>query len=83
MPAKGNYCVADEADAIEQAILDLLMREERVPLWAVDELVREIGDRLATVDALRRLDAAGVIHCLHGEFVLVSRSTRRVIELWG
>jgi hypothetical protein len=75
-----SAAVAD--DTIEQTIVGLLLRGETVQLWAVDELVREIGDRLATVDALRRLTAAGVIHSLGGEFVLLSQTARRTIELW-
>lgn len=48
--------------AIDQTILSLLLEDDRRPLWAVEEVVRELGDRLATEDGLDRLHNAGVIH---------------------
>jgi hypothetical protein len=81
MHEQRSPCVAQDEHATEQAILGLLA-QETAPLWAIEELVREIGDRLAVVDAVRRLQAAGLAHDIGGEYVFISRTARRVIELW-
>lgn len=82
MSEQSRRFIAQEDDAIEQAILSMLLDDAGAELWAIDELVREIGDRLAIVDAVRRLTAAGIVHHLPGGFVLISRTARRTIELW-
>ena len=66
----------------ESAILGLLLDPEAQRPWAVDELVREIGDQLAITDALVRLRAAGLVHRLDG-FVFASRAALRSHEITG
>lgn len=46
----------------------------------MEELVGTIGDRLETIDAVRRLEAAGLLHRL-GEFVFPTLAARRADEL--
>lgn len=72
---------APKADPVEQAVLSLLVSSGR-RVWAFDELAREIGDRLATIDAVRRLRAEGIVHRVGDEFIIVSRTAERTIDLW-
>jgi hypothetical protein len=66
----------------EVTVLNLLFAEEHGYPWSVEELVRMIGDRIETVDAVRRLEAAGLLHRL-GEFVFPTFAARRPDELVG
>lgn len=50
----------------EKAVLNLLFGGEYGYPWSVEELVQMIGNRLDTVDALCRLEAAGLLHRLDG-----------------
>jgi hypothetical protein len=49
-------------------------------LWSVDEVGRELDDRVGVQDAIARLGAAGLLHRL-GDFVFASRSAHRACEL--
>lgn len=62
----------DEA-AIDQTIMSLLLEDDCRPLWAVEEVAREVGDPLATREGLDRLQGVGLVHRLDG-FVLATRS---------
>lgn len=66
----------------EKTVLNLLLAEEHDYPWSVEELVRMIGERLDTVDAVRRLEAAGLLHRI-GEFVFPTLATRRADDLVG
>jgi hypothetical protein len=48
--------------------------------WSVDEIAREIGDRIEAVDAINRLERTGLVHRL-GKFVFPTRTARRASEL--
>jgi hypothetical protein len=74
--APGPAC----ADQVDQAILGLLLFEPGLALWAIDEIVREIGSRIAVTDSLCRLHRAGVIHRLDG-FVFASRTAARTADV--
>jgi hypothetical protein len=65
--------VAEREDAVDKAILALLLTPEEQRPWSVDEVGREIGDQVDAVDSLARLHAAGPIHRL-GEFAFASRA---------
>jgi hypothetical protein len=69
------------ADQVDQAILNLLLFEPGLALWAIDEIVREIGSRIAVHDSLGRLQRAGLIHRLDGGFVFASRAAVRAAAL--
>ena len=62
-------------DKVTIAVLDLLMNEDRP--WAIDEMVREIGDRIETVDALADLHGSGLVNRIGEDFVLASRAALR------
>jgi hypothetical protein len=64
-----------------QAILDLLLRTHDSGPWAIEELVREIGDRVAVDDALARLHGAGLVHRLQEGFVFATRAAIRATQL--
>lgn len=75
------HSVARYDDKIDQAILGLLIDDRCSPQWAIEELVREIGDRVAVEDSLRRLYGAGLIHRLGEGFVFPTRAAVRAHQL--
>jgi hypothetical protein len=66
--------VGNDDERIDHAILGLLLHGQAVGPWAEDELVREIGDRVAVEDALARLHGAGLIHRLAEGFAFPTRA---------
>jgi hypothetical protein len=69
-------------DEIDRAILALLIGESAAGPWAVEELVREIGDPIVVDDALARLHGAGLIHRIEG-FAFATRAAVRATKLAG
>jgi predicted transcriptional regulator len=65
--------VADQERHSDREILELLLDHEEQRPWSVEELAREMGERIDTLDSLARLRAAGLIHRC-GEFVFASRA---------
>lgn len=63
---------------IDTAIVGLLI-DSSTP-WSVAEIEREIGDEIATVDALARLGRQDLIHRLD-DFVFISRSAACALAL--
>ena len=63
-----------DPDATEQGILSMLLVDEG--LWSVDEVAREIGDRVAAEDGIANLFGAGLVHRC-GEFVFATRAAVR------
>lgn len=70
-----------EEARVDQAILELLLHERPSLPWAVEELAREIGDRVTVEDSLGRLHGAGLVHRLREGFVFASRAAFRAHEL--
>lgn len=62
-------------DKYAVAVLYLLIDEDRP--WAVEELAREIGDRVDTEDALADLHGHGLVNKISAEFVCASRAALR------
>lgn len=71
---------AVEDRATDWTILALLLDPKEHLPWSADELSREIGDRLAVLDGLKRLERAGLIH-LCNDFAFPTRSAWRFEEL--
>lgn len=76
MQSDRNLTVAEEEDRIDMAILGLLLERGTRDPWSVEEVVREIGDKIAVLDSLVRLHGAGLAH-LCGDFVLATRAAQR------
>jgi hypothetical protein len=73
--------LARDDDKFDQAILGLLLHERPSRPWAEEELVREVGDRIAVDDSLARLYGAGLIHRLDQGFVFPTRAALRADQL--
>lgn len=69
-----------EPDAIQAAVIDLLIHEGQRP-WATQEIARTIGDPVAATDALRTLESDGLIHRLPDGFFIASRPATRMHAL--
>jgi len=54
-----------------QSVLLALTTEDRP--WAINELVRQQGDRIAVIDAIAELDAIGLVNRINERFVCASR----------
>lgn len=67
--------------SIQQAILGLLIASDG-QVWATDDLAREIGSHLSTVDAVADLQRAGLVHYVTPGCVMASRAALRGYELW-
>jgi hypothetical protein len=72
--------VDEERD--DSAVLRLMLSDSTGFPWSVEEIVRTIGDPINAVDAVRRLEAAGLVHRL-GDFVFPTLAARRADELSG
>jgi predicted transcriptional regulator len=69
-----------EEDRNDAAVLHVLLHSDvRAPL-STDEVIREIGDEVAVVDAVARLHGAGLVHRC-SEFLFATRAARRFAEL--
>lgn len=80
MQEKGIGPVADRGAATDEAIMGLLVEDGG--LWAIGEVERIIGNRLAAADGLARLRRGGLVHQC-GDFVFASRTALEAAELWG
>jgi hypothetical protein len=67
-------------DGLERAVLSLLLAEEDAGWHSIEELVREIGDRAATLRALDRLRAIGLAES-DRDLARPSAAARRFDEL--
>jgi hypothetical protein len=61
-------------------VLALLLDPGGPSQWSLGELAREIGCELQAAEAVVRLDAAGLAHCV-GEFVFATRAASRFAQL--
>jgi hypothetical protein len=64
------------------AVLRLMLCDGSGFPWSIEEIARTIDDRVDAADALRRLEAAGLVHRL-GDFVFPTLTARRADELSG
>jgi hypothetical protein len=71
----------DEATG-DSAVLRLMLCDGSCSPWSVEEIRRTIGDPIDAADALRRLEAAGLVHGF-GDFVFPTLAARRADELSG
>jgi hypothetical protein len=59
------------------ALLTLMLDDEASYPWSIAEIERELGDRVRTLDAIRRLEAAGLLHRTGDDYVFPSRVALR------
>jgi hypothetical protein len=52
----------DDPEIIERAVHGLLIARDEQRPWSVHEVELEIGEHIAVVDALRRLQGMGLVH---------------------
>ncbi|HEX8086571.1 MAG TPA: hypothetical protein VF529_19950 [Solirubrobacteraceae bacterium] len=69
---------AEAEAAADASVLELLTTEPA--LWSIDEIARELGDRITAVDAIARLHAAGLAHRL-SDFVFATRAAAHAVQL--
>jgi len=67
-------------DGLERALLSLLLADEDAGWQSIEDLVREIGDRAATLRALDRLRAIGLAES-DRDLARPSAAARRFDEL--
>ncbi|HTC58693.1 MAG TPA: hypothetical protein VK691_01075 [Solirubrobacteraceae bacterium] len=76
MQSETTRTEAGEANRIDAAIIGLLLDSGGSWPWSVEELTRDLGDKLAVEDGLASLCAAGLIH-RSGELVFPTRAAIR------
>ncbi|HEY1687897.1 MAG TPA: hypothetical protein VGF95_03435 [Solirubrobacteraceae bacterium] len=69
---------AEREGAIDRAILGMMLDSADQRPWSVDEVEREVGERVD--DSLSRLYGAGLIHRLEG-FVWATRAALAADEI--
>jgi hypothetical protein len=68
-------------DGEDRAVLLLMLGQFGLRPWSMTELEREVGDRVAAHDAVRRLCAIGLLHELPKGYVFPTRAAVRAYEL--
>jgi hypothetical protein len=63
----------------DNTVLDFMLVGPSWP-WSVEEIVRELGNKVDAEDAVARLIGTGLAHRL-GEFIFPTRTARRACEL--
>jgi len=79
---RNDLTPAEQEDHDDSAVLSLLLSPAVTAPLSVDEVVREIGERRMTLDALARLHGSGLINRC-GDFVFASQAARRARDLDG
>lgn len=82
MPEQEPTLAREPGDTtIESGILDRLTYPNDQRPWSVDELVRDTGQRLATLDAVNSLEHIGLIHRTTDNLIFPTRAALRAKEL--
>lgn len=73
MPDGGSEASFSE-EHVDCAVLHFMLHDHWP--WSISELARELGDEINALDALRRLEQAGLVHRF-GDFAFPTRTARR------
>ncbi len=76
-----NRTPAEEEVYNDWAILELLLDPDEQRPLSVDDLIRERGDMVAAIDAISRLQRAGLIHRTTDDFVFAARPAIRFQQI--
>jgi hypothetical protein len=83
MPDEKPIPAAKNHEAIELSIIYLLTDpEDNQPLWALEDLARELDEPEAII-YIRRLQEAGLLHRTSDGHVFASRAAMRQVQLVG
>lgn len=74
MHQQGIRETAVENDRDDRTIIGVLLVKDDQRPWSVEELERELGDRLRAVDAIDRLRASGLIHRTADDLIFPTRA---------
>jgi predicted transcriptional regulator len=80
MHDESNCDLEREESSADFGVLNLLLGDDTQRPWTVEEVARDIGDRLTADDSLARLYAAGLVHRLDG-FVFATRPAGQAARL--
>jgi hypothetical protein len=75
-----SMSAAGQDDRDDGMLLAMLVGSDHPGLWSVEELIHAMGDRVAVIDSLMRLEHDGLIHRLE-RFVFPTRAAVRAHEL--
>jgi hypothetical protein len=78
-PEQAPPDVAEIERQADLTILSILLHDEPWP-WSVDELARELEDRIEAEDSVHRLTRSGLVHQA-GNLVFPTRTARRGAEV--
>ena len=73
MHDQGTSTPAHDDAVTDGEVMAMLLALDAQRPWTEGEIAREVGDRLAVADSLKRLHGGGLIHRLDG-FVFATRA---------
>ena len=73
----------DPCNTEREVLYALTDPRDNQPLWSLDDLSRELGDRIAVQDAIHQLQSAGLIHRTADGFIFASRAAVCLIHIVG
>jgi len=79
--AQPSRTPAEEEVHDDWAILELLIYPDEQRPLSVEELIRELGDAVAAIDAISRLQRVGLIHRTTDDFIFATHAAIRFQQI--